>query len=93
LNSRFQVGETMITNSGATNAEEDDLSFVSEAQLMAKWHLRPNVSLRAGLEMLFIDSIALAPYQLNFIPGGYDQIANSGDSVFLGTSFGVESHW
>jgi hypothetical protein len=93
LNSQFQVGETVITNSGETNAEEDDLSFIGEAQLLAKWHLRPNVSLRVGLELLFVDSIALAPHQLNFIPGGYDQIAASGDSVFLGTSFGVESHW
>jgi hypothetical protein len=93
MNSRFQVGETVITNSGATNSREDDLAFFGEANVMAKWHLRPNVSLRAGLELLFIDSIALAPYQVNFIEGGFEQIAASGDNVYLGTSFGVESYW
>jgi hypothetical protein len=93
LNSRFQVGETTIVNSGETNSEEDDLSFVGEAQLLAKWHLRPNFSIRAGLDILFMDSIALAPFQLNFVPGGFEQIAASGDSVYMGTSFGVESYW
>jgi hypothetical protein len=93
LNSEFQVGETVITNSGVTNSREDDLSFFGEGQLMAKWHLRPNVSLRAGLELVFIDSIALVPHQINFVPGGFSQIAGSGDSVYMGTSFGLESYW
>jgi hypothetical protein len=30
---------------------------------------------------------------VNFIPGGYPQIAASGDSVYMGTSFGLESYW
>jgi hypothetical protein len=93
LNSRFQVGEENIINSGVTNSEEDDLSFAGEVLLLTKWHLRPNVSIRAGLELFFVDSIALAPHQINFVPGGFEQIAASGDSVYLGTSFGVESYW
>jgi hypothetical protein len=93
LNSRFQVGQTEIINAGVTNSREDDLSFCGEAQLLAKWHLRPNLSLRAGFELLFVDSIANAPWQLNFVPGGFPQIAASGDSVFMGSTFGVESYW
>lgn len=93
LNSDFQIGETVITNSGTTNSEEDDLSFIGEFQVLGKWHLRPNLSLRAGVEVLFVDSIALAPHQLNFIGGGFKPIATSGDSVFMGTSLGVESYW
>lgn len=93
LNSQFQVGETTILSSGTTNSEEDDISFIGEFQLTGKWHLRPNLSLRAGFEMLFVDSIALAPFQLNFIPGGFTPIAAAGDSVYLGTSLGVESYW
>jgi hypothetical protein len=92
LNSSFDLNRTTDFD-GFTNSREDDLSFVGEAQLLAKWHLRPNVSLRAGLELLFVDSVALAPHQVNFIPGGYSAIANSGDSVFLGTSLGVEAYW
>jgi hypothetical protein len=93
LDSNFQVGETTILSSGVTESSEDDLSFVGDFQLLGKWHLRPNLSLRVGLECLFVDSIALAPFQLNFIPGGFKPIAGSGDSVFLGTSLGVESYW
>jgi hypothetical protein len=61
--------------------------------VLGKWHLRPNLSLRAGFELLFTDSIALAPFQVNFIPGGFTPIAASGDSVFMGSVFGVESYW
>jgi putative beta barrel porin BBP7 len=92
LHSSFDLNRTTEFD-GFTNSSEDDLSFVGEAQLVAKWHLRPNVSLRTGLELMFVDSVALAPHQVNFIPGGYTAIANSGDSVFLGTSFGVEAYW
>ncbi|MCC6494564.1 MAG: BBP7 family outer membrane beta-barrel protein [Pirellulales bacterium] len=93
LNSSFQVGETTVRTSGRTNSEEDDLAFVGEAEILGKWHLRPNVSLRAGFGLLFIDSVALAPHQVNFVPGGYTAIANAGDSVFLGGSLGLESYW
>lgn len=93
LDSNFQVGETTVVNSGVTNSREDDLSFIGEFQVTGKWHLRPNLSLRAGFEMLFVDSIAVAPYQLNFIPGGFTQIAAASDSVYMGTSLGVESYW
>ncbi|RIK75072.1 MAG: hypothetical protein DCC67_15780 [Planctomycetota bacterium] len=93
LNSDFQVGEQTIRNSGRTNSEEDDLAFVGEAELLGKWHLRPNVSLRGGFNILLVDSIALAPHQVNFIPGGFTAIANSGDSVFFGGTLGVESYW
>lgn len=93
LKSSFQVGETTILNSGETDSTEDNLSFVGETNLIAKWHLRPNISIRAGMELLYIESIALAPFQVNFIPGGYSAIAAGGDSIYMGGSFGVESYW
>ena len=93
LKSAFQVGETTILNSGETDSTEDNLSFVGETSLIAKWHLRPNISLRAGMELLYVESIALAPFQVNFIPGGYSAIASGGDSVYMGGSFGLESYW
>lgn len=93
LNSRFQVGTDAIRNSGLTNSEEDDLSFIGEVETLAKWHLRPNVSLRAGMGLFLVESVALAPHQVNFIPGGFAPIANGGDSVFVGGSLGIESYW
>ena len=86
------VGE-ILGDAIETDSTEDNLSFVGEASLMGKWHLRPNISLRAGLEILYVESIALAPFQVNFIPGGYSAIASGGDSVYMGGSFGVESYW
>ncbi|BBO31428.1 BBP7 family outer membrane beta-barrel protein [Lacipirellula parvula] len=93
LNSAFQVGQTTILNSGETDSTEDNLSFVGEAGILTKWHLRPNISLRAGLDILYVESIALAPFQVNFIPGGYSAIASGGDSVYMGGSLGIESYW
>jgi hypothetical protein len=93
LDSQFELNRTADQPDGVTDSTADDISFVGEFQLLGKWHLRPNISLRAGFEVLFIDSIALAPHQINFIPGGYSAIANSGDSVFMGSSLGVESYW
>jgi hypothetical protein len=90
LNSEFTAGPTTNVSRGETRSTEDNLSFVGEAQFLGKWHLRPNMSLRAGFEVLFVDSLALAPHQVNFIPGGYTPIADDGDIVCLGSSVGIE---
>jgi hypothetical protein len=90
LVSQFQVGETVITNSGETDSQEDNISFIGEFQVLGKWHLKPNLSLRAGFEILFVDSIALAPHQVNFIPGGFLPIADDGDIFCMGSSLGIE---
>jgi hypothetical protein len=92
LHSTFDLNRTTFID-GFTNSRTDDLAFVGEAQLLAKWHLRPNVSLRTSLECLFINSLALAPWQVNFVPGSYPQIAHSSDNVFLGAGFGIEAFW
>jgi len=39
---------------------------------------------------LYVDSIALAPSQVNFIPGGFLPIADDGDIFCMGSSLGVE---
>ena len=78
-----------------SSLEADELSFIGEAALIGKWHLRPNFSLRAGLEVLFISSVASAPKQLPgvFVPGGPPQVASHGDSTWLGGSIGFEGYW
>jgi hypothetical protein len=68
------------------------MSFVGEVQVQGKWHIRPNVSLRAGFELLFIEKLALAPHQINFVPGGYSPIADDGSIVGLGSSIGIEAY-
>jgi hypothetical protein len=84
------VGDTFITNSGVTNSEEDNIAFIGEFNILGKWHLKPNLSLRAGFEILYVDSVALAPHQVNFIPGGFSPIADDGDIFCMGSSLGIE---
>jgi hypothetical protein len=80
-------------SSGTTHTTDDTLTFLSEVSLRGKWHLRPNFSFRAGVELMFIDSIALAPYQINFVPGGYSPLISSNQSTYLGGSVGFEGYW
>lgn len=90
MNSTFAVGDL---NSGTANADTDNLSFVGDFQLLGKWHFRPNMSIRASAEILMIESVAVAPDNLNFIPGGSPAIAAGSENVFMGTSIGFESYW
>jgi hypothetical protein len=71
---------------------EDEISFIGETRLIARWHLRPNMSLRAGYELMYVTSVALAPHQVNFIPG-FTKLATSGDPFYHGASFGLEGYW
>lgn len=89
-----RTGANAASSAPANNANfasnEDNLSFISEAQILGRWHLRPNMSIRAGLELMYISGVALAPHQINFQPGGYFPIADGGDLTLMGSSLGFE---
>ena len=70
----------------------DELSFIGEFSVLAKWHLMPNFSLRMGLHGMLITSVALAPNQANFITETKDLVA-TGDPFYYGTSVGFEGYW
>jgi len=92
LHSEFRAGPDLIASRGTTDSTEDNLSFIGEFEVLGKWHLRPNLSIRAGFQVLYVDSIALAPSQVNFVPGGYGPIADDGDITCLGSSIGIEAY-
>jgi len=71
---------------------EDELSFVGETKLIGKWHLTPNISLRASYEVMLLTSQAVAPVQANFI-SVFSKVNTSRDLWYQGASFGVESYW
>lgn len=73
-------------------ATEDELSFLAEFGLQGRWHFTPNTSLRAGLDLLYFESVALAPHQINFLPV-YNNITATGDPVYMGCSLGFECYW
>ncbi len=79
--------------SGSNRIDDNNISFLTDAGVMAKWHLRPNVSLRVGLELMFLTSLSLAPDQINFAPVSTSENIVAGDVAFLGGSIGLETYW
>lgn len=73
-------------------ATEDEMSFLMESSLLGRWHITPNCSLRCSLDLLYFESVALAPDQANFIPV-YTKITTTGDPFYLGGGLGFECYW
>lgn len=75
--------------------EAEELSFIGEAALIGKWHLRPNFSLRVGAEIMFLTSTAVATAQHRglFLPSGPSSAATNSDTVYLGGGIGFEGYW
>jgi hypothetical protein len=71
---------------------EDELSFIGEVRLQSRFHITPNISLRAAYELMFMESVAMAPYQATFIPE-FAFLNTTGDPLYHGASFGFEGYW
>ena len=71
---------------------EAQLAFVFQAELLGRYHITPNCSFRAGLEAMVLDSLALAPRQINFINDS-NWIETGGNPWYLGGLFGFECYW
>ena len=71
---------------------ENQLSFVGEFEVIGRYHILPNVSLRAGYEMLFITSAAIAPNQATFITD-FSYLNTTANPFYHGASFGCEMYW
>jgi hypothetical protein len=90
LDSAFDITNTV---NGATDLDREKLSWIGEASLIGKYHIKPNFSLRAGLELMHISSVALAPNQIDFLPSGNNLISMGNESVYMGGSIGFEGYW
>jgi hypothetical protein len=71
---------------------ENQLSFIGEFALQSRFQVSPNVSLRAGYEMMLVTSEALAPHQATFITDT-SFLDTTGQVFYHGASFGVEWYW
>lgn len=69
-----------------------EISWIGEAEILGRYHITPNASLRAGLEFMVIDSLALAPRQINFVNQS-SWIETGGNPWYLGGLFGFECYW
>ena len=90
IDSAFSVSNVVDSD---VDIEVDNLSFVVDGAVIGRWHLRPNMSIRAGVEILYVSSIAHAAEQLTFIPVSTSQTAATGDSTYMGGTFGIEGYW
>lgn len=84
-----------------TASDEDDfnrdvsqaeLSWIGEGEVLGRYHITPNASLRAGLEFMVLDSLALAPRQINFINDS-NWIETGGNPWYIGGLLGFEFYW
>jgi hypothetical protein len=80
------------TNDFDLHLVENQLSFVGEFKLQGKYHLLPNVSLRAAWEMMLITSAALAPRQSTFT-SNTTYLNTTGNPFYQGASFGCDFYW
>jgi hypothetical protein len=85
----FTVDDSSDSNLGFS---ADELSFIGEGKLIARWHLLPDFSLRASYEMMYLTSQAVAPNQATFITD-YSYLNATQDPFYHGASFGFEGYW
>ncbi len=85
-----------ITNNAANSFRVDNretaFSFLGEFKAIGRYHLRPNLSLRAGWQMMYLTGVALAPDQINFSPDE-GRFPYTGDPFYHGALFGFEGYW
>jgi hypothetical protein len=91
LDSSFSVSGGVT--SGSNDRQSDNLAWVGEGMLFAKYHIRPNLSIRTAMEVMHVSSVALAPSQIDFVPSGSPYISQNNECVYLGGSIGFESYW
>lgn len=71
---------------------ENGVSYLTQGAITARYHLRPNLSLRAGWEFMYVTGLALAPNQANFNPA-MNQLNITGDVFYHGVTAGTEYYW
>jgi hypothetical protein len=80
------------TNDFNLDMVENQLSFVGEFKLQAKYHVLPNVSLRAAYEMMLMTSQAIAPNQATFT-SDTTYLNTTANPFYHGASFGCDFYW
>ncbi|MEQ8847360.1 hypothetical protein [Botrimarina sp.] len=72
---------------------ENGVSYIGTGSIVARYHLRQNLSLRAGWEFMYITGLALAPNEANFNPAVGQQLHLVGDVLYHGVNAGAEFYW
>ncbi len=71
---------------------ENSLNYLLQAGVTGRYHIRPNISLRVGYELMYITGLALAPNEISF-DGDRALAGTTGDVFYRGFTFGSEYFW
>jgi hypothetical protein len=77
---------------------DDDVAFLGETALISTWRVNQHLTLRGGIQFLYVDGVALAPENFNsnppFLGGARTTFINdNGDVFYHGFTGGVEWMW
>jgi hypothetical protein len=83
---------SVAVNNFGRDLHENGVSYLTQCGVTARYHLRPNLSLRIGWEFMYVTGLALAPNQIDFNPAT-NQLHITGDSFYSGVTAGTEFYW
>lgn len=83
---------SVALNNFARDLHVNGVSYLTQCGVTARYHLRPNLSLRVGWEFMYVTGLALAPNQIDFNPA-VNQLHITGDAFYSGVTAGTEFYW
>ena len=84
--------ENQLLSGDTAFFEEETLAFIGETSMIGRFHIHQNFSIRMSGELMFVNSLAIAPQQISFVPGRKKGFL-SGNSLYLGFGVGIEGYW
>ena len=86
------VGAATVTDIRAEERDEDHLTFLIEGSVFGAYHIRPNISIRASYDILFLSGIANANGNLG-LDDAFTSMSTTGIGLYHGASCGFETSW
>jgi hypothetical protein len=78
----------------ASGSRDGDVAFVGDFNLTGIYRLNGCWGLRAGYNLIWIEGVALAGDQVNFInDGSTPQVVDGGGLLLHGANVGLEARW
>ena len=72
---------------------DETLTFLGEGSAYAAYYVRPNTAFRIGYDVLYMNGMATATNNLGIRGDGFAKFELTGDSLYHGMSFGLETTW
>jgi hypothetical protein len=74
-------------------ASDTQLSFMAELGIVASYHFKPNVALRASYDFMYLQGLALAPQQIQMNFAAPPKLVSGSHIFYDGASVGLEIVW